>query len=86
MSLPTFAIIPPLIAAFALLAFEHYKTSPQHQVRDLRFVMMAAAVVMMFTQLIITPILPWLSLLLFGFALVWLGVAAALVGRRLRGG
>lgn len=86
MSMPTFAIMPPLIAAFVLLAFEHYKTNPQHQLRDLRFVMMATAVVMMFTQLLLAPALPWLSLLLFGLALVWLGVAAALVGRRLRGG
>jgi len=86
MSMPTFAVVPPLLAAFVLLAFEHYKTNPQHQLRDLRFVMMAAAVVMIFTQVLIASVLPWLSLLLFGLALVWLGVAAALVGRRLRGG
>ena len=86
MSMPTFAVVPPLIVAFALLAFEHWKTNPEHQVRDLRFVMMVAAVVMIFTQLLFASVLPWLSLLLFGLALVWLAVAAALVGRRVRRG
>jgi uncharacterized membrane protein len=86
MSVPSFAIVPLLLVAFVLLAIEHYKTNPDHQVRDLRFVMMAAAIVMMFAQLLIAPILPWLSLLLFGLALVWLVVAAALMRRRLRGG
>ena len=86
MNMPTFAIVPPLLVAFVLLAFEHYKTNPQNQLRDLRFVMMAAAVVMIFTQILIGSVLPWLSLLLFALALVWLAVAAALVARRLRGG
>jgi uncharacterized membrane protein len=84
--MPTFAIVPLLIAAFALLAYDHYMKSPQHQVRDLRFIMMAAAVVMIFVQALIAPAFPWLSALLFALALIWLVVAAALVGRRLRGG
>jgi hypothetical protein len=86
MSMPSFAVVPPLLVAFVLLAYDHYMKSPQHQLRDLRFVMMAGAVVMIFTQLLVASVLPWLSLLLFGLALVWLGVAATLVGRRLRGG
>jgi hypothetical protein len=86
MNIPTFAVVPLLIAAFALLVFEHYRANPGHPVRDLRFLLMAAAVVMMFAQILIVPALPWLSLPLFGLALVWLAVAAALVGHRLWGG
>jgi len=84
MSMPSYAVVPPLLVAFMLLAFEHYKTNPVHQLRDFRFLMMAAVVVMIFTQLVIGSILPWVSLLLFGLALVWLVVAAALVRRRMR--
>jgi len=85
MSMPSYAVVPPLLVAFVLLAFEHYKTNPVHQLSDFRFLMMAAVVVMIFTQLVIGSILPWVSLLLFGLALVWLVVAAALVRRRMRG-
>jgi len=86
MSMPSYAVVPPLLVAFVLLAFEHYKTNPLHQIRDFRFLMMAGVVVMIFTQLLFASTLPWLSLLLFGLALVWLVVAAALVRRRLKGG
>jgi hypothetical protein len=86
MSMPSFAVVLPLLVAFVLLAFEHYKTNPVHQVRDFRFLMMAGVVVMIFTQLLFASVLPWLSLLLFALAVVWLAVAAALVRRRLRGG
>ena len=86
MSMPSYAVVPPLLVAFVLLAFEHYKTNPLHQIRDFRFLMMAGVVVMIFTQLLFATMLPWLSLLLFGLALVWLVVAAALVRRRLKGG
>jgi hypothetical protein len=84
--MPSYAIVPPLLVAFVLLAFEHYMTNPLHPIRDFRFLMMAGVVVMIFTQLLFATMLPWLSLLLFGLALVWLVVAAALVRRRLRRG
>lgn len=84
MTVPTGAVIPPLLLAFGLLGFEHYRTNPDKPVRDFRFVMMVAAVLMMAAQLIFSGIFLWLSPALLALALVWLAVAAMLVGRRFR--
>jgi hypothetical protein len=83
-TIPTGAIIPPLLAAFGMLAFEHYRANPKQPVADIRFLMMAAAVLMMGAQLIFGGETAWLSPALLGLALVWVAVAGALVIRRLR--
>ncbi len=82
MTIPTGAVIPPLLLAFGLLGFEHYRTNPDKPVRDFRFLMMVAAVLMMAAQLIFSGLLLWLSPALLALALIWLAIAGTLVARR----
>ncbi len=86
MQIPTGAIIPPLLVAFLVLAVEYYRVNPEHPVANIRFLMMIAAVLMMFAQLMFGRVVPWLSVVLFALALVWLGVAAVLARLRMRAG
>lgn len=84
MHIPTAAIIPPLLGAFAVLGWEHYRTNPEKPVRDFRFLMMVAALLMMFGQLGFGYRVGWVSPVLFVLALVWVGVAVTLLRARLR--
>ncbi len=84
MTVPTGAVIPPLLLAFGLLAFEHYRTNPEKPIRDFRFLMMVAAVLMMAAQLIFSGIFWWLPPALLVLALIWLAVGGTLVARRFR--
>jgi len=84
MTIPTGAVIPPLIIAFALLAFDHYRANPDRPATNFRFLMMVAAVLMMVVQLIFGGEIAWLSPLLLALALIWLAVASVQVARRFR--
>ena len=69
-----------------VLAVGYYRVNPEHPVTNIRFLMMIAAVLMMFVQLMFGRVVPWLSVVLFALALVWLGVAAVLARLRMRAG
>jgi fatty acid desaturase len=84
MRIPTGAVIPPLLLAFGLLAFEHYRGNPDKPVRDPRFLMMVATVLMMAAQLIFGGSSLWVSPVLLALAMILLAVAGTLVGRRFR--
>ncbi len=86
MSFPTYAVVPPLIIAFAVLAFLHWRTNPRHHLLDLRFLMMTAAILLMFTQILFVGSYPAVSLVCFPLALVWLAVAGLLLRRHLTQG
>ena len=68
--IPSYAIIPPLLAAFAMLAADHYMLNPARPVRNLRFVMMVLAVLLIVADL-------------FAVALLWLAIAGTLFWRRM---
>ena len=86
MTIPTSLVVPPLIVAFAMLAFLHWRTNPRHHLLDLRFIMMTAAIVLMFTQILLAGSYPVVSLVCFPLALVWLAVAGLLLRRHLTQG
>lgn len=81
--IPSYAIIPLLLAAFVLLAADHYMLNPVHTVRNLRFIMMFGAVLLIVAELFASNFYPWLSLPLFGLALLWLAIAGTLFWRRM---
>jgi len=83
--IPTVAIVPVLIAAFAVLAFDHYRLNPLRPVRNIRFCMMVSAVILMFIQILLSWMSRWISLAIFVTALVWLATACLLVRRRMAG-
>ncbi len=79
----SYAIIPPFLAAFVLLAADHYMLNPVHSVRNVRFLMMTGAVLMIIAELFAPTFMPWLSLPLFALALLWLAIAGTLFWRRM---
>ena len=81
--IPSYAIIPPLLAAFAMLAADHYMLNPARPVRNLRFVMMVLAVLLIVADLFAGVMMPWLSIPLFAVALLWLAIAGTLFWRRM---
>ena len=83
MSIPTYVVVPILIAAFAMLCAEHYIANPEKHIRDIRYLMMVAAVIMIFTQILLAGSFPGVSLPLFILALAWLAGAGLLMYRRL---
>lgn len=83
--IPTFAIVPVLIAAFVILACDIYILNPSNYVLNIRFILMFSAVAMMFLQILLSNLLPWLSFPLFLLGLVWLAAAIVLMRRRLAG-
>ena len=86
MSIPTYLVVPPLLVAFATLAFLHWRGNPRHHLLDLRFLMMSAAIVLMFTQILLVGSYPVVSLVCFPLALIWLAVAGLLLRRHLTQG
>ncbi|MDE2005317.1 MAG: hypothetical protein KGI51_02020 [Rhodospirillales bacterium] len=82
-AIPTWLIVPPLLAAFVVLAFLHWRGSKGNQILDPRFLLMAGAIVVMFAQILTAGTYPLVSLICFPLALLWL-VAALLFLRRYR--
>ncbi len=81
--IPTYAIVPVLIASFVILAFDHYQLNPLRPMANARFALMVSAVVMMFVQISLAGLSPWISLVIFALAWIWLAAACLLVWRRL---
>jgi len=81
-AIPTVAIVPPLLVAFAVLAFLHWRGSPAHHLLDIRFLMMTGAIVLMFTQILTAGSFAIVSLVCFPLALIWLAVALVLLRRQ----
>ena len=84
--MPTYAVVPPLLAAFAVLAYLHWQGNPKHHIRDLRFLMMSAAILLMFAQILFAGSFPVVSLVCFPLALLWLAVALVLLRRKMQQG
>ena len=86
MGVPTYAVVPPFLVAFAVLAYLHWQGNPKHHIVDLRFLMMSAAIVLMFAQILLSGSFPVVSLVCFPLALLWLVVALVLLRRKMQQG
>ena len=62
MSVPTYAVVPPFLVAFIVLAYLHWRGTPKHHIVDLRFLMMSAAILLMFAQILLAGSFPVVSL------------------------
>ena len=82
LAVPTLAIVPPLLVAFVILAFLHWRGRMGNQILDLRFLMMAGAIVIMFVQILTAGTYAAVSLVCFPLALLWLAVALVLLRRQ----
>ncbi len=82
LAVPTLAIVPPLLVAFVILAFLHWRGRMGNQILDLRFLMMAGAIVIMFVQILTAGTYAVVSLVCFPLALLWLAVALVLLRRQ----
>ena len=80
--IPTFAIVPLLIAAFAVLTIDHYQLNPANPIRNIRFGMMVSAVLMMFIQIMLGGLSPWISLAIFLLSAIWFVSACYMFWRR----
>jgi predicted membrane channel-forming protein YqfA (hemolysin III family) len=74
MHIPTSLTIVCFLAAFVLTAFQYYRLNPERRVLNIRFLLMAGAVVLLFLDLFLGAS-PGASVLFFGLAVVWLAVA-----------
>jgi len=83
MSVPSYVVVPILIAAFAILSAEHYIANPEKHIRDIRYLMMVAAVIMIFAQILLAKLFPAVSMPLFILSVLWLAGAGLLMYRRL---
>ena len=86
MSIPTYFVVPPLLVAFAMLAYLHWRGQSRRNLIDLRYLMMVGAVLMMFTQILLAGSFPLVSLVCFPLALAWLAVASLLLARQMTQG
>ncbi|MGH7042447.1 MAG: hypothetical protein ACREFY_09980 [Acetobacteraceae bacterium] len=86
MVIPTYLVVPPLLVAFGMLAYLHWRSRLRSNLLDLRFLMMVGAVLLMFTQILLSDLFPMVSLACFALALVWLTVAALLLRRQMTQG
>ena len=80
--IPNYAIIPLLLAAFITLAIGYYIQNPVRPIRNLHFVMMVLAVLLIFADLFAGSLMPWLSIPIFAMALLWLAIGSTLLWRR----
>jgi hypothetical protein len=80
--IPTFAIVPLLIAAFVVLTIDHYQLNPVNPVRNIRFGMMVSAVLLMFIQIVLGGVSAWISLVIFLLSAIWLVTACYMLWRR----
>jgi peptidoglycan/LPS O-acetylase OafA/YrhL len=76
MVMPNGAIIPLFIASFVVLALQYYRTNPDRRVFNLHFLLMMGAVVLMLATVFYSE--GSLSLVFFGLAVAWLGIALLL--------
>ncbi len=78
MHISNFAIVPLYVASFIMLAFQYFRVNPARRVLDLRFGLMAGAVILMLASVALSnfPVSPVLFLL----ALFWLGLTLYLFG------
>jgi hypothetical protein len=83
---PTYLVVPPLLVAFAVLAFLHWRSNPANHLLDIRFLMMTGAILLMFTQIIFAGSYPMVSRVCFPLAMVWLIVALLLLRRQMTQG
>ncbi len=84
MVIPRALIIVPLLAAFILSSYQYYRLNPIHRVRNLRFGLMAGAVLMFVAYLIASvsvTALGAVSLAFFLAALAWLAGSVLLLVR-----
>lgn len=81
--IPTYAIIPVLLAAFVMLAADHYMLNSVRPVWNSRFLMMILAVLLIVADLFANAMMPWLSLPIFALALIWLAISGTLFWRRM---
>lgn len=81
-AVPTVAIVPPLLVAFGVLAFLHWRGTAANHILDPRFLMMAGAIVLMFTQILTAGSFAIVSLICFPLALIWLAVALLMLRRQ----
>jgi hypothetical protein len=73
MDIPNAAIVPLYIASFILLYVQYFRLNPDRRLLNVRFGLMAGAVVLMFASVLLAD---WsLSLIFFILALVWVGMA-----------
>ena len=79
---PTLAVVPPLLVAFIVLAFLHWRGKMANQILDTRFLMMVGAIVLMFVQILAAGTWPVVSLVCFPLAMLWLAVSLFLLRRQ----
>ncbi len=72
MYIPNSVFIPLYIASFVMLAFQYYRINADRRVLNLRFGLMVGAIVLMILAVFMAE--PFLSLIFFALALVWLGL------------
>ena len=78
MSIPTGAILPCFLAAFVWLAYQYYVVNPDRRLLNMRFTLMAGAIVLTLLYLMAIPhegIFPLVFLLL---GVAWLACALIL--------
>jgi hypothetical protein len=77
MRIPVSAIAPFYIVSFVLLAFQYFRVNPEKRLVNLRFGLMAGAIVLMLAAVVLTE---WFfALIFFTLALVWLGLSVYLL-------
>ena len=81
--IPSYAVIPLLLASFVVLAADHYMMNPLRPIWNAHFVMMVLAVLLIFADLFAAAMMPWLSIPIFALALLGLATAGTLFWRRM---
>ena len=81
--IPTFVIVPVLIAAFVILAYDIYCLDPDNAVLNIRFLLMVVAVLVMFFQILAGDAFPGLSFPIFLLSLLVLVAGFVFIRRRL---
>jgi hypothetical protein len=79
---PTITVVPPLLVAFGVLAFLHWRGRMGNQILDLRFLLMVGAIVLMFAQILAAGTYTVVSLVCFPLAMLWLAAALFLLRRQ----
>ena len=80
MIIPTGAIIPLFMVTFFLLAFQYYVVNPDRRMLNLRFVLMASDIILMFVYLMMLDLhTPLFSMVFLALGLFWLATALLLL-------
>ena len=77
MRIPTSAIVPFYVVSFLVLAYQYFRVNPERRLVNLRFCLMAGAIVLMLATILLAN----RSLLVgcFALALVWLALSLYLL-------